>query len=207
MKLYYAPGACSISPHVALRESGLPFELVKVDFMRGRTTSDGTTLSAVNPKNYVPALVLDDGALLTEGAVMVQLIADLAPASNLAPPNGTFARVRLQEWLNYIATELHKGSSPLFNPKIDDATRAATLAKLATRFAYVEERLGEQTFLTGDAFTIADGYMLYALRTYARFAKDALAKLPRLAAYLGRLEERPSVRASLEAEGLSPTAL
>src|SRR4051794_1055697 len=137
MKLYYAPSACSLSPHVALLEAGLPFELVRVDFMRGKKLPDGRDFAAISPKAYVPVLELDDGQVLTEGAVMVQYIADLAPKSNLAPPNGTFARVRLQETLHFIATELHKGMSPLFSKLPSDEYKQATIEKVRSRIALI----------------------------------------------------------------------
>lgn len=204
MKLYYASGACSLSPHVALRESGLPFDLVRVDFMRGKSLPDGTPFASVNPKGYVPALELDDGQLLTEGVAMVQYIADLVPEKKLAPPNGTFERVRLQELLNFIATELHKGTGPLFSPKLGDDYRAVVMERLAQRFAVLEKMVKENAsgFVFGDGFSIADAYALYTLRVWEKVGKVDLAQYPVLAAYRRRVEERPSVKAALEAEGL-----
>lgn len=201
LKLFYAPGACSLSPHIALRESGLPFELVRVDFMRGKALEGGGTLADVNPKNYVPALRLDDGNLLTEGVAIVQYIADLSPASNLAPPLGTFERVRMWELLNFIATELHKGMGPLYTKTIGDEYKQSVRDKLAARFAHLVDVLGDRPFLTGETFTIADGYALYAIRAAQRLG---LAIPPALLAYQLRVEARPSVRAALEAEGLRP---
>lgn len=201
MKLFYAPGACSLSPHIALREAGLPFELERVDFMRGKALDSGGTLLDVNPKGYVPALRLDDGQLLTEGVAIVQYIADLSPFSNLAPAPGTFERVRMWELLNFIATELHKGLGPLFAKTAGEEYKQTVRDKLATRFGQLVEILGDKPFLTGAAFTIADGYALYAIRAAQRL------KLPvpeALIAYQLRVEARPAVRASLEAEGLSP---
>jgi glutathione S-transferase len=201
MKLYYSPGACSLSPHIALREAELPFELVRVDFANGRATADGSTLDRVNPKSQVPALVLEDGQLLTEGAVMVQYIADLAPARKLAPPAGTFARVRLQEWLNFMATELHKGMSPFYAKEAGAEYKELLKERMEKRFAYLEERLGTQPFLMGDQFTVADGYALYNLRAFKRFVRPELSSP--LAAYAARIMARPSVKAAFEAEGLS----
>jgi glutathione S-transferase len=201
MKLYYAPGACSISPQIALREAGLPFELVRVDFMRGKSLPDGRAFTEVNPKGYVPALELPDGQILTEGAAMVQYIADLAPESRLAPPAGSFERVRLQEWLNFIATELHKASSVFFSRVPADEYKASVKERMAARLAFLEQSLGDKKYLFGDVFTIADGYALYALRVWRRIVKGELS--PRLAAYEAAIVERPSVKASLEAEGLT----
>ena len=200
IKLYYAPGACSLSPHIALREAGVPFELVLVDFAKGRATADGKTLQAVNPKNQVPTLALDDGAILTEGSAMVQYIADLAPQKALAPAAGTLARVRLQEWLNFIATELHKGLSPLLSPVSGDEYKKMARERLAGRLDYIAKTM-TGPYLMGEQFTVADGYLLYALRTWRRLEGE----LPNaLADYAGRVSARPAVRAALEAEGLTP---
>jgi glutathione S-transferase len=201
LKLYYAPYACSLSPHVALREAGLPFELVRVDFARGKTLPDGTPFASVNPKGYVPALVLDDGQVLTEGAVMVQYIADLKPESGLAPRQGSFERVRLQEWLNFIATELHKGLGPFFAASANEEYKKTVKDKVASRLGLVAKSLEGKPYLFGDTFTVADGYMLYVLRTWVRVTKDDVPD--GLAAYLGRIQARPAVKAALEAEGLT----
>ncbi|MBL8787747.1 MAG: glutathione transferase GstA [Deltaproteobacteria bacterium] len=203
MKLYYAAGACSLSPHIALRESGLPFELVKVDWMNGRTLANGEgVLADVNTKDYVPALRLDDDQVLSEGVAIVQYIADRAPDTKLAPANGTLARVRLQEWLNFISTELHKGLGPFFGKSWATAeVKAAAFETLTKRLAHIERTLADgRTWLTGEDFTVADGYLVYALRSWQLFAKGELT--PNLAAYWNRLLERPSVKAALEAEGL-----
>ena len=200
--LYYAPGACSLSPHVALREAGLPFDLVKVD-LRNKTLPDGSDYRAVSPKGYVPALRLPNGELLTENAVMIQYIADSAPEKELAPKLGTFERVRLAELLNFIATELHKGMSPLYNPSIGDAYRAALVDRLALRFAILDERLGKGPFLFGERFTVADGYGFYVMRAFQKTAKLPL-HTERLKEYYARMSERPTVKAALEAEGLTP---
>lgn len=203
LKLYYAAGACSLSPHIALRESGLPFELVKVDWMNGRTLANGEgVLADVNTKDYVPALRLDDDQVLSEGVAIVQYIADRAPDTKLAPANGTLARVRLQEWLNFISTELHKGLGPFFGKSWATAeVKAAAFETLTKRLAHIERTLADgRTWLTGEDFTVADGYLVYALRSWQLFAKGELT--PNLAAYWNRLLERPSVKAALEAEGL-----
>jgi len=203
MKLFYAPGACSLSPHIALREAGLPFELVRVDFLRGKALAGGGTLADVNPNGYVPALRLDDGNLLTEGVAIAQYIADVSPFSNLAPPLGTFERVRLWELLNFIATELHKGMSPLYAKTAGAEYQQSVRDKLAARFAHLATILGDRPFLTGDRFTIADGYALYTIRAAQRL------KLPLPGALLDyqlRIEARPAVRDALEAEGLRPYA-
>lgn len=200
LKLYYAPNACSLSPHIALREAALPFELVRVDFMRGRALPDGSDFTAVNPKGYVPALGLDDGEVLTEGAVMVQYIADLKPESGLAPPPGTFARVRLQEWLNFIATELHKGIAPLFSPLASEEYKNSIIDKVSGRYAYIAHALGDAPYLFGGRFTIVDGYAFYVMRTWTRVVKKPLPGA--LPAYFARLLERPAIHAALEAEGI-----
>jgi glutathione S-transferase len=200
LKLYYAPGACSISPHVALREAGLPFSLEKVDFKTGKKLADGTWFATINPKGYVPALQLADGRVITEGVAIVQYIADLKPESRLAPPCGSFERVRLQEWLNFIATELHKGLGPMFGSVAPEAMKVAAKEKLTGRLAFVETSMSGQPYLLGDSFSVADGYMLYVLRAWQRAAHGSLT--PALADYYARLLARPSVQAALAAEGL-----
>jgi glutathione S-transferase len=200
MKLYFFPGACSLSPHIALREAELQFTLEHVDLLAGRKLPDGSSYLAVNPKGYVPALALDDGNVLTEGAVIVQWIADQAPGSGLAPPQGTFERLRMQELLHFIATELHKGFGNLFVAAAPDELKQAARTKVSGRLALVSERLGAQPFIFGDRFTVADGYLFYVLRTWQqRFAGEMT---PLLRDYYGRLSARPSVQASLAAEGL-----
>ncbi len=155
MKLYYSPGACSLSPHIALREAGLPFELVKKD-LHSQTLDDGSDFRAINPKGYVPALVLDDGQVLTEGPAIVQFIADQVPEKKLAPPAGTMERVRLQEWLNYITSEIHKAFSPLFNKQASEDWKAAAHALLDRRIGYAAQALEGRDYLMGDTFTVAD---------------------------------------------------
>jgi glutathione S-transferase len=201
LTLYYAPGGCSLSPHIALREARIPFKLRKVDFMRGKKLEDGRDFAEVSPKAYIPALVLEDGQLLTEGAVIAQYIADRAPEAKLAPPPGTFERVRLQEWLNFIATELHKGLGPLFAQNANAEYKTSASDKFAGRLALLAKGLEGKTFLMGDQFTIADGYAFYALRSWQVFFKNELTGA--LLDYYSRISARPAVQATLEAEGFT----
>lgn len=200
-RLYYAPGACSISPHIALCEAGVPFSLERVDIKAGKRLANGTSFTSINPKGYVPALGLPDGQLVTEGAAIVQYVADLKPEIGLAPPSGTIERVRLQEWLNFIATELHKGLSPLFLPQASEELKQAAKEKVGGRLAFVAAALEGKTFLLGDRFSVADGYAFYILRTWQHFANGDLS--PTLAAYRERIVARPAVKVALAAEGLS----
>jgi glutathione S-transferase len=199
--LYYAPSACSISPHIALRESGLPYQLEKVD-LRAKKLANGGDWLAINPKGYVPALRLPNGEILTEGAVMVQYIADQAPASGLAPPNGTFERVRLQEWMNFIATELHKGISPFFNSLSGEDYRKSVEERLNNRWGTLAAGVHGKPFVMGDRFTVVDGYAFYVLRVWQHALKKDLARWPDLVDYYARLAVRPSVAAALDAEGI-----
>jgi glutathione S-transferase len=201
LKLYYTPGACSLSPHIALRESGLPFELVKVD-LAAKKLADGGDFFAINPKGYVPALSLDDGQVLTEGAIIVQYIADLAPDSRLAPKAGTFARVRLNEWLHFIATELHKGFGPINNAKAGPELKQFFRQRLDSRFQILASALAGREYLDGTAFSVADGYAFYTLRNLRRLDASALEQSAVLRPYYDRIAARPAVRAALEAEGL-----
>jgi glutathione S-transferase len=203
MKLYYVPGVCSLASHIALRESGLPFTLDKMD-RETRVTESGEHYLAANPKGSVPALRLDNGDVLTEGAVILQYIADQAPTTGLAPAAGGMARYRLMEWLNYIATEVHKQFSPLFNPKLPPEWRENQLNVLAKRFDYLTERLGKQPYLMGERFTIADAYLFLftVLRWSARLKVD-LEPWPVLTAYMARVAARPATTAALQAEGLA----
>jgi glutathione S-transferase len=200
MKLYFSPSACSLSPHIALREAGLPFTAIKVD-LRSKAMDGGGDLRQINDKGYVPTLQLDDGSILTEGPAIVQYIADQVPASGLAPANGTLARYRLQEWLNFISTELHKQFSPLFNPDTPDEVKEAQRKKLAGRFDWIVGKLGDQTFLTGDGFTVADAY-LFTVLNWTKFVGMDLAQWPALAGYVARVAARPKVQEALRAEGL-----
>ncbi len=201
MKLYYSPGACSLSPHIALREAGLDFEAIQVD-LGAKTTKAGADYRKVNPKGAVPALEIDDGQVLTEGAAIVQYIADKKPGSKLAPAAGTTERYRLQEWLNYIASEVHKGFSPLFNPKAPDEWKATVKDMLAGKFDYLSKHLDGKSYLMGDAFTVADGY-LFTILSWAKPMGIDLAKWPVLKAYADRVGARPAVAAALKAEGLA----
>ena len=197
MKLYYWPGACSLSPHIVAREAGLKLDIEKVDFETGKTEK-GKELKAITKKAYVPALELDEGGVLTEGAVIVQYLADKAPQSKLLPASG-LDRYRAQEWLNYIATEVHKGFAPLFGDGTDEQKAAAKKA-LEPRFAYVEEALKGKTFVLGDQFSVVDAYLF----TVLSWSKYVQVQLPAaLGDYLGRVAARPAVQAALKAEGLN----
>ncbi len=201
MKLFFAPGACSLSPHIALREAGLAHELVRVDFAT-KTTSDGRNFLEINTKGYVPALELDDGQLLTEGPAIVQYIADLAPQTGLAPANGTTDRYRLQEWLNFISTEIHKTFGPLFRPTTPSEIKDAARAQLGVRLTWVSQQLAAKPYLTGETFTIADGY-LYTVLRWGRMTGVDVAQWPNLAAFVERVGARPAVAAANEAEKAS----
>jgi glutathione S-transferase len=200
MKLYYSPGACSLSPHIVANEAGIPLELVKVDTAT-KTIARAGDFWDVNPKGYVPALELDDGEVLTEGPAIVQYLADLAPQAELAPPNGSFARVRLQEALNYLTSEIHKSYSPLFRPDVLPAVREERLAYLAKRYALIEKQLEGRKYLFGDRFTIADAY-LFTLTRWARAVKLDLSGLPNLEAFQKRVGSRKAVLEALRAERL-----
>ncbi|HEV3020565.1 MAG TPA: glutathione transferase GstA [Burkholderiaceae bacterium] len=200
MKLYYSPGACSLSPHIVMREAGIPVHLVKVD-SQTKKTEDGTDFRAINSKGYVPTLELPDGQRLTEGAAIVQYLADQVPARGLAPANGTFERVRLQEWLNFISTEVHKQLSPLFDAKCEDTFRARQHEKIGGRFDWISKQLGSREYLMGSAFTVADAY-LYTILSWTRHLGIDLPKWPVLSAYVDRIGQRATVREALKAEGL-----
>jgi glutathione S-transferase len=199
MKLYYSPGACSLAPHIALSEAGLPYQTAKVD-LRKHLLEDGSDYYTINPKGYVPLLELDDGALISEVAVILQYIADRKPGT-LAPAYGGIERYRVMEWLNFIATELHKQFAPLWYPTTPDATKEAQKAKLATRFDLVAKALAAQPYLTGSAFTIADAY-LFTILNWAPMLKVDLAPWPALLQFQARVAARPAVHAALVAEGL-----
>jgi glutathione S-transferase len=200
MKLYFSPGACSLSPHIALREAGLPFELVQVDLHK-HVLDDGTDLAKINPKGYVPVLQLDDGNVLTEGPAIVQYIADQAPAAKLAPANGTLERYRLMEWLNYITSEVHKSFGPLFNSKATDQTKGFARAALEQRFNYLSQELWERPYLLGDAFSVADAY-LFTVLGWTKWTGIDLGQWPVLSTYVSRIAARPAVQAAMQAEGL-----
>ncbi|MCA6112733.1 glutathione transferase GstA [Bradyrhizobium cenepequi] len=200
MKLYYSPGACSLSPHIALLEAGLPYELVKVD-VRAKKLENGDDFLQVNPKGQVPALRLDSGELVTEGPVIVQMIADKAADKNLAPAQRSAERYKLLEWLNFITTELHKNFSPLFAPVLSDDTKAFFKDRLMGKFKYVDSQLAGRDYLLGNQFTVADGY-LFTMLTWADRMKFDLSGLPNLLAYKARVAARPKVQEALAKEGL-----
>ena len=198
MRLYYSPGACSLSPHIVLREAGIPVELELVSLNTHKTKS-GADFYGINPKGYVPALELADGSILTEGPVIVQYIADQKPESKLVPPAGSIERTHVLEWLNFVGTELHKGFSPLFGGAPDEY-KAAVKQRLANKFDYVSKQLEGKQYLTGDTFTVADAYLFTILRWSFAMKID----LPRpLAEYFTRVSERPHVREALDAEKLA----
>ena len=199
MKLYYSPGACSLSPLIALYEAGLAFEPVLAS-TKTHKLQDGTDYYTINPKGYVPLLELDDGERLTEGPAIVQYIADQAPQSKLAPPNGTLARYRLQEWLNFITTELHKQFSPLFNAAVPEEFKAMQRKKLRDRLAWVDGQLEGKSYLMGEDFSVADAY-LYTVTNWAQPMNIDLAGLDRLAAYRERVAARPAVQQARRTEG------
>jgi glutathione S-transferase len=198
MKLYYTPGACSQAPHIALRELGLTFDTIKVDLAK-HTLPDGSDYRAVNPKGYVPLLELDDGTRLTEANVLLQYIADQRPGS-LAPKFGTLERWKLMEWLAFIATEVHKGFGPLWNPQTPAEVRERTVQALGNRFTLISQTFAKQPFLTGE-YTIADIY-LFVVSNWAHYHKVDLKPWPALTAFQARVAERPAVQATLKAEGL-----
>ena len=200
MKLYYSPGACSLSPHIVLNEAGLQFEKVRAD-TKTKVMDGGGDFRTVNPLGYVPALVLDDGTLITEGPAIVQYIADRVPDKKLAPPAGSMERVRLQEWLNYITSELHKSFSPLFNKKASEDWKAAARDLIDRRLALVAKALEGRSYLMGEAFSVADCY-LFTVLNWAGWVAIDLSPWPSLAEYMKRIAARPTVQAALKAEGL-----
>ncbi|MEO8672230.1 MAG: glutathione transferase GstA [Tahibacter sp.] len=204
MKLYFSPGACSLSPHIVLRELGLPFDAVKVD-LASKTTADGADFKKINPKGYVPTLQLDDGRVLTEGPAIVQYLADLKPESKLAPANGTFERYQLQEWLNFISTEIHKQFSPLFNAANPDSVKDAQKTKLAQRFAEIAPVLDKQDYLMGKDFSVADAYLFTVLGWSKYFSID-LQQWPSIAKFVERVAARPAVVAALDVEAKAKKA-
>jgi glutathione S-transferase len=202
MKLYYAPGACSLSPHIVLREADRRFDLERVDLASHRTAS-GADYLTINPKGYVPALQLDgpDTPILTEGPAIVQYVGDLAPEARLVPPNGTFARYFLQEWLNFISSEIHKQFAPLFDPTLPAAVAEVLRGKIGKRFLYVQDVLSDRAYLMGETFTVADAYLFVMLQWCGPHGID-LGLYPNLDDYEHRIAERPAVQAALAAEGL-----
>ena len=200
MKLYYAPGACSLSPHIVALELGRPLDLVKVDISQGKL-ADGSDFSAINSKGYVPVLEFDDGQRLTEGPAIVQYLADRKPEANLAPSAGSLERYRLQEWLNFITSEIHKQFSPLFNPALPDDWKQAARDALARRFDWLSTQLTGKSYLMGERFTVADAYLFTVLNWPPLTGVD-LARWPVLQDYVARVAARPKVREAMQAEGL-----
>jgi glutathione S-transferase len=200
MKLYYWPGACSLSPHIVAREAGVALDLAQLD--RGeRKTADGVVLSSINGKNQVPVLELDDGQVLTEGPVITQYLADRKPGSDLLPAAGTMERYRVQEWLNYVTSEIHKTFAPLFRPNTPDEFKSISRDFLGQRFDWINRQLAGKKYLTGDKFTVADAYLFVVLRWSPRVGID-LSKWPNIIAYMDRVAARPKVQEALKAEGL-----
>lgn len=199
MKLFYSPGACSMSPHIVLQESGLAFETVLAS-TKTHKLQDGTDYYTINPLGYVPFLVLDNGRQLREGPVIVQYIADQVPGKQLIPAAGTWERYKVQEWLNFVGTELHKGFSPLFNPATPEDFKPVIRNRLIDRFKFVNESLAGKAYLSGDAFCVADAY-LFTVSRWAGFVGVSLEGLDHLAAFMARMNERPAVQAVLRAEG------
>ena len=204
MKLYYSPGACSLSPHIALLEAGLPYDLVKVD-LKAKKLENGDDYLKLNPKGQVPALGLDSGELVTEGPVIVQMIADTAAAKNLAPARDSAERYRLQEWLNFITSELHKNFSPLFQLAFPEEVKNFFKDRIMGKFKYADSKLAGQDYLMGKQFTVADGYLFVMLKWAERTGMD-LSALKNLAAFKDRVAVRPNVQAALKMEGLLKAA-
>jgi glutathione S-transferase len=199
--LFYSPGACSLSPHIVAEEAGLDFTLAKVN-LREHTLTDGSDYLALNPKGYVPAIRSTEGEMLTEGTAIVQYLADLKPETKLAPPNGTMARVRLQELLGYINSELHKSYSPLFNPASSPEAREAATAHLLKRYRFIEDTLKEDGYLLGDTFSVADAY-LFTVTNWSHYTKLDLSMYPKLLAFQTRVAARPAVKRAMASEGLN----
>jgi glutathione S-transferase len=204
MKLYYSPGACSLSPHIALLEAGMPYDLVKVD-LKAKKLENGDDYLKVNPKGQVPALDTGNGEVMTEGPVIVQMIADKAVAKNLAPANGSSERYKLQEWLNFITAELHKNFGPMFSPVLSDDAKAFFKDRVMGKFKYLDGALAGRDYLMGKQFSVADGY-LYTMLRWADGMKLDLSALPNLLAYKARVAARPKVQEALAKEGLLKAA-
>ena len=200
MKLFYTPGACSLSPHIVAEEAGIKLQLEKVD-LQSKTIAGGKDFAAISPKGYVPALQLDNGEILTEGPAIVQYLADQKPASKIAPAPGTMDRYRLQEMLTYINSEIHKSYAPLFNPAISSAAREEKVAYLGKRYQLPEQRLENHEYLVGENFTAADAY-LFTVTTWADHLKVDLSKFPNVQAFQKRTAARPAVQSAMRAEGL-----
>ncbi|HUJ99815.1 MAG TPA: glutathione transferase GstA [Stellaceae bacterium] len=201
MKLYYSPGACSLSPHIVLREAGHSFELQRVDVQAKKLKPGDGDFFAVNPKGQVPVLELDDGDRLTEGPAIVQYLADQKPASGLAPANGTMPRYHLQEWLNFVTSDLHKVFAPLFRATTPDEFVKITKDNLANKFAFLDRHLATHQYLMGDSFTVADAYC-FTIVNWTRFKDIDLGRWPNLKSYMDRVAARPKVQEAMKAEGL-----
>jgi glutathione S-transferase len=204
MKLYFSPGACSLSPHIVLRELGLSFDLVKVD-LTAKTTADGEDFKVINPKGYVPTIKTDDGHVLTEGPAIVQYLADLKPEMQLAPPNGSFERSQLQEMLNFVSTEIHKSFSPLFNAAMPDAAKEIYMGKLRQRYGELDVILAKRDYLMGAQFSVADAY-LYTVLRWGHYFKIDLNEWPALARFFARVDARPAVKAAVDVEAAAKKA-
>lgn len=198
MKLFYKPGACSLSPHIVLREAGLDFSIESVD-LATKKTETGEDYLRINPKGQVPALLLDDGSLLTEGVAIVQYLADIVPDRQLIAPSGTLSRYHAIEWLNFVATELHKGFSPLFNPKTPDEYKAIACERLDKQFSYVDSELAKHDYLLGSKFSVADAY-LFTVTRWANALKLDIKQRSHLDKYMARVAGRPAVKEALAAE-------
>ncbi|WP_145578615.1 glutathione transferase GstA [Yersinia alsatica] len=198
MKLFYKPGACSLSPHIVLREAGLDFSIESVD-LATKKTETGEDYLSINPKGQVPALLLDDGSLLTEGVAIVQYLADKVPDRHLIAPSGTLSRYHAIEWLNFVATELHKGFSPLFNPKTPEEYKAIARERLDKQFSYVDNVLAQHDYLLGKKFSVADAY-LFTVTRWANALKLEIKQRSHLDKFMARVAERPAVKAALAAE-------
>ncbi len=200
MKLYYSPAACSLSPHIVLCETGLPYELVKVD-LQAHTVEDGSDYFSINPFGYVPALSLDGEELLFEGPAIIQYLADQVPEKNLAPANGTFERARLQQWLNFLSAELHKGVGPLFNPAVPAEAKGVFVESFSNRLSQLAAALGDNDYILGEQYSVADAY-LFTILGWCPFFEFDLSPWPTLQAFQGRVGARPAVQKALKEEGL-----
>ncbi len=204
MKLFYSPASCAMSPHIVLAETGLPYSLDRVD-LAAKTTAAGRPLKEINPQDAVPVLLLDSGETITEGAAIVQYIADQRPEAGLLPPAGTLERARVQQWLNYIATELHKAHVPLFKADYPPVTKEIALANVKRGYDFVASALADRPFLTGAGFTVADAY-LFTILNWHKFIGVDLAAWPVLVAYQSRIAARPAVQQAMAEEGLAAAA-
>ena len=200
MKLYYSPGACSLSPHIVAREAGIKVDLQKVN-TKDKSMEGGGDFWQVNAKGYVPTLELDNGERLTEGPAIVQYLADQVPAKNLAPAAGTMARYRLQEWLNFITSEIHKTYSPLFSPAVPEEYKTIAKGRLTERYRWIDGQLEGKSYLMGDTFSVADAY-LFTVTNWAKFVGIDLAPYKHVSAFMARVAARPAVQEAMKAEGL-----